>query len=382
MIVRAIFRFFIKVRPGIIFPGFTIDEGKHVGTFRSSDGVMMKDILIKTNDRITDFDIDSLYNYYLIGTFQSDSMRVGTQTIYHINSNLSIPELVIFKIDSTGTTKWYKHFGDSVNFQTLKGGSILHDLDGTILISATTQNNISYDGLFSNNAANNFGQYPMIAKLDSNGHFLWIANPTVQYSGEISYGLAKRKNGNIIFSGLFTGFATFGTDTFTSNPPQDLFMSEVSPTGQILNGTQFSTTGSSEIINCIVVDSSDQIYVGGAFDGTFTLGGQSYLCQGGNGDCFIAKYGLQCVTGINSLEASASQIKITPNPASEIIHIISSRYNIHSLEIYNGIGQLVLRDYNVNNNNYTVNISSFTDGLYIVRTKTENGISNARFIKE
>ena len=329
-----------------------------------------------------DFDIDSAKNYYVSGTFIADSLLIGNQVVYHINPNPSYPELIVYKLDSTGNTVWIRHFGDSLNPQFLFGGGILHQNDGSIIISATTQNGINYDGLFSNNTANNFAQYPMVAKLDSLGHFLWLTNPTIQYTGEAFRSLAIRSNGNILFSGFFTGAATFGSSTLSSIPPTDLFLAEVSSTGQILNGLQFTTASTSEIINSIVVDSSDNVYVAGAFDGTLTLGGQTYICQGGHGDCFLAKYGSTCVTGLNNITGIESQINMNPNPVINFANFKSELYNIINISIYTTLGQVVLVKENIMSENVQLDLSNLNAGIYVVNVLTSHGVQNKKLLKE
>ena len=77
---------------GTLFPGFTILEGKHIGTFRISDGVMIDNVHIsESNILIEDFDIDSAKNYYVSGTFIADSLLIGNQLVHHINPDTNFP---------------------------------------------------------------------------------------------------------------------------------------------------------------------------------------------------------------------------------------------------------------------------------------------------
>ncbi len=367
---------------GLLFPGFNIINGRHVGTFRISDGVMIKDVPFNNYVPITDFDVDSLNNYYLIGTLSQDSAVMGTQSIYHINPNRTYPEMFLFKLDSSGNTVWLRNFGDPINPQFLKGGGIIHQKDGTIIISSSSQNGINYDGHFSNNTANNFAQYPMVAKLDSLGQFLWVTNPIIQFTGESFRGLAIRSNGNILFSGFFTGAATFGSSTLSSTPPTDLFLGEVSNSGQILNGIQFTTASTSEKINSIVVDGNDDVYVAGAFDGTLTLAGQTYICQGGNGDCFFAKYGSTCVTGLNNTTAVESQISISPNPVTNFINLKSELYSIINITIYNTLGQAIIIKDNLLSKNVQLDLTDLNAGIYVVNVMTTHGVQKKKLLKE
>lgn len=73
-----------------------------------------------------------------------------------------------------------------------------------------------------------------------------------------------------------------------------------------------------------------------------------------------------------------NDLKIYPNPASEVIYVKSEDISISSIEIYSTNGKLVL----TSTENY-VNVSSLTSGLYLVKAFLGNGKSvSSKFIKK
>lgn len=72
--------------------------------------------------------------------------------------------------------------------------------------------------------------------------------------------------------------------------------------------------------------------------------------------------------------------KSYPNPANDFIKLSASK-NIDKIEVYNLLGQVVKNEV-INSNNTEVNISSLSNGVYIVRAFIEDAIGTYKFIKQ
>ncbi len=74
-----------------------------------------------------------------------------------------------------------------------------------------------------------------VAKMDSNGNWLWAKQAGGLYSG-YSYGIAVDANGNSYVTGYFSGSATFGTTTLTSSSEyySDIFVAKLDSSGNWL----------------------------------------------------------------------------------------------------------------------------------------------------
>ncbi len=75
---------------------------------------------------------------------------------------------------------------------------------------------------------------------------------------------------------------------------------------------------------------------------------------------------------ITSRNEIQNNIHIYPNPASNYTTIKSSNL-ISGYEIYDELGRLVFKESNVNSQNFTINLSAFTSGLYLVKAETSSG---------
>ncbi|MEM6718468.1 MAG: family 16 glycosylhydrolase [Bacteroidota bacterium] len=77
-------------------------------------------------------------------------------------------------------------------------------------------------------------------------------------------------------------------------------------------------------------------------------------------------------------EFDEGSLKMYPNPASDTV-VIDSKLPIDSVEIYNTIGELIMREENIHN---TINVSTIKTGLYILKaTSGERSMNKKLMIK-
>ena len=76
-----------------------------------------------------------------------------------------------------------------------------------------------------------------------------------------------------------------------------------------------------------------------------------------------------------------SNIKLYPNPTSNVVNVSSLKSDILLIELYNQTGQLLLSK-NVNNKFFKLNLSNYKNGIYILKTTHQNGnISYKKVVK-
>jgi hypothetical protein len=84
-------------------------------------------------------------------------------------------------------------------------------------------------------------------------------------------------------------------------------------------------------------------------------------------------------TGIYNL---SHNLHITPNPVNSVLNI-NSVSNINQISVSNIIGQNVMNVNNINSNNYSLNVNSLKNGIYMIAVKNSDGtFSLTKFIKE
>ena len=80
----------------------------------------------------------------------------------------------------------------------------------------------------------------------------------------------------------------------------------------------------------------------------------------------------ECVT-LSTENPIKSEIKfsIYPNPTTDFVNIVSNNDSNFSIEIYNNLGQIVTKENSIENHK-EINVSNFSNGIYMVRIKTQN----------
>lgn len=78
-------------------------------------------------------------------------------------------------------------------------------------------------------------------------------------------------------------------------------------------------------------------------------------------------------------ENSTPKINVYPNPTNNILNV-SSEENLKEVQVYDLFGKLLLQQ-SVNESSFTINLSNYTSGTYILRVITSDGIKTAKIVK-
>jgi hypothetical protein len=125
-----------------------------------------------------------------------------------------------------------------------------------------------------------------VAKLDADGNYLWASEAGGKFF-DSGYCIATDTSGNAYITGVFSGQADFGTLSLTSSGSSDVFIAKLSTNGTWIWAVKAGGTGA-DIGTSIATDTSNNVYVTGAYTGTATFGTTSLTSSGGE-DIFIAK---------------------------------------------------------------------------------------------
>lgn len=91
----------------------------------------------------------------------------------------------------------------------------------------------------------------------------------------------------------------------------------------------------------------------------------------------IATYHYEPV-GINEHEINVS---VYPNPTTGQFRIQNSESRIQSVEVYDVYGKLI-SNMEVNDNDVTIDISNYNNGIYVALIRTENGTVTKKVVKQ
>jgi len=79
---------------------------------------------------------------------------------------------------------------------------------------------------------------------------------------------------------------------------------------------------------------------------------------------------------LGMIENTSLEVEIYPNPASDIMNIVSNNTITH-IKVLNFIGQTMLEKA-VNETKLSINTSAYQSGIYFIRIKTANGIKTEK----
>lgn len=77
---------------------------------------------------------------------------------------------------------------------------------------------------------------------------------------------------------------------------------------------------------------------------------------------------------VNQVNTFNSGLKLYPNPTANIINISNDEFLIESIEVYNLQGQILYKSYNLNQNNVTIDLSDYSNGMYLVNVNNQTSI--------
>ncbi|HOD60091.1 MAG TPA: SBBP repeat-containing protein [Candidatus Cloacimonas acidaminovorans] len=225
--------------------------------------------------------VDIYGNSYVSGYFY-DEVTFGNITL---NSN-GMCDIFIAKLDPEGNWLWASKAecpSDCFNY------GIAVDSNGNCYVTGW----FNYEAIFGEIILNGNGEYYnediYIAKLDSNGNWLW-AQKAGGISDDCGWEIAVDSNGNCYVIGNFFESATFGTTILESSGSSDIFVAKLDNDGSWL---WIKTAGGEDndfrVGIDINTDNNGNIYITGYFQGDVSFDSTTLSSKGNYFDIFVAK---------------------------------------------------------------------------------------------
>jgi Beta-propeller repeat len=229
------------------------------------------------DDSASDISTDSAGNSYITGRFHNTA-TFGSTTL----TSKGLDDIFVAKLDSAGKFVWVVSAG-GVSYDC--GYDISTDSAGNSYVTGRFSGTVT----FGNTTLTTSGRrkHVFVAKLDSVGKFVWAvsAGGLAYHDG---YSIAVDSSGNSYVTGRFSGVASFGSTTLTSNGTYDLFVAKLDRGGKFVWAVSAGGTWGIDAGTSIAVDSSGHIYVTGYLQDTTTFGSTT-LTQKGAVTVFVAK---------------------------------------------------------------------------------------------
>ncbi len=322
----------------------------------------------KQNDAVLGVATDASGNVYLAGSFQGQaSFGVGTNATLTAQGQT---DAFVVKLNSSGTFQWAHDIGGPLAFDA--ADSIAVDPAGNVYVAGLFAGSTNFDPRQSNftiaAATVNEG---FVAKLDTNGNFLWahdlgasvggnnsiavdaggntyVASDYIPLHAVSQVGIVNKLDtngnvlwttttlgagfvpgdavavdaaGNVFITGKFAGSAVFGSTTLTAVGNQDAFVAKLDNAGnflwtQAIGGPAAVDTGAG-----IAVDVTGNVYVTGAFSATSRFSNFTPTALGSS-DAFMTKLDTSgkflWVRDAGGSKASASGAALAVNAAGNI----------------------------------------------------------------
>jgi hypothetical protein len=228
---------------------------------------------------VVDIVVDNNGNSYISGNFQSSKLTWGNSTLY--NSGQS--DIFVAKMSNNGVFLWAKQaggqYGDTCFNMTIDGS-------GDIYLTGYFFGNITFGTTPSTTLTSNGYSDIFIAKIDSDGNWLW-AKQAGGPSSDFCYGIAVDANENIYVTGCFVYNITFGGITLSGYADEDIFIAKTDSNGNWLwakkAGGLIDNFG-----NSISVDNAGNCYAYGYFMESATFGDATVTSNTGDG-IYVAK---------------------------------------------------------------------------------------------
>ncbi len=240
-------------------------------------------------DGASDITVDNAGNIIVTGYFDS----TATFGNYTLNS-AGASDIYIAKYSNAGDVLWAVSAGGSGYDQ---GYSVTTDNLGNIIICGIFSNSALFGGTVT---LNSFGNYDIFtAKYSTNGVFQWVRQGGGQ-SYDWGYEVTADNQNNIIVTGVFYQFASFGNFTVQSgNPYGDIYVVKYNSAGteQWVNAA-YNVTGGQSFYNDaygVRTDNNDNVFITGSFSNVINFGDSTLVSSfdGTNSDIFLAKYDSQ-----------------------------------------------------------------------------------------
>jgi hypothetical protein len=235
-------------------------------------------------ERIYSICLDKRGHYYVLGTFDGNSLHI-CDSIF-TKSTSSSNDIFLAKFDTMHHCIWAAHIeGTLDDYPT---GMAVDSAGFCYITGWFNSAALDFGNLKVTNTSQNFAEI-FVAKYDPNGNALWARSAQGASGGaDKPYSIAIDGQGSCYITGDFNS-STLVFDTIHLNKLSNInmFIAKYSTDGTVLYARRANCTGDSHGY-ALAVDPQSNCYLAGAFKNTITLG-DTVLTSSGNADIFLTK---------------------------------------------------------------------------------------------
>ena len=313
-------------------------------------------------------DIDSNDDIVVGGYFQGAVDFDG----FELESNNIDFDLFVVKFSPSGTAIWAK---EALGVYDDICGSITIDSANNIYLSGSFIGEMSLgDGIQI--ATPGFQENLFLIKYDTDGTPIWARGLDSQEFNDISFGLDIKVHQQAVgMVGFFDGELKVDEFSILSESSQfNGFAASFNTSDGKAKWLQLIPGSSQLISNQIEVNSNGELTFGGYFSENAYFDNNTMISNGLN-DVFISKL-KDISTSHHELEKEVLDFEIFPNPASDVINILTEA-DVYFIKIYDLHGRLIKGI----ENEKTIDVSNLTSGNYFLQTGNDFFVKNVLFTK-
>lgn len=335
----------------------------------------------------TCLDLDSSGNVYFSGTYYHATTVHGLS-----GSTATLPEgsgycnMYVMKVDSSGVIQWSRTGLSTGGDPTVNGIAVSSD---GYVYTAGYRCGIVVNGTTYNSTSSYFDGF--IMKLSTNNDFGWFKETSGADMDSISSVCVDSANNPIISGTYSSGTADInpGNTSISQHYTKGSYVAKLGTDGEI---SWYANVSDSDSIDCVSVDSSNNIYVGGLISGDSiytsansnlisTSGASKYLMklntsgimqwksQFGNSIADDKILGISFVpTGIRILASVSDDFDVDPSSGTVLAHSTSNVKNYHVADWEGGVDY----GYDTDANNAAMAIFTFFDSGNLTSFGTPN----------
>lgn len=223
--------------------------------------------------------IDDSSNIFMVGAF-ADTLTLDSILLITKGSL----DILIIKCNANGDILWAKNAG-SVDDDMALG--IATDSSSNIYITGFFRKTAYFDSII---IVPEFGADIFIAKMNSNGDFLWVKKATGNAADDFAWDIAIDKHSNIYLTGSFVGRMNFGNYFLNSMGNNDIFIVKYNDNGTCIWAKRAGGE-EGDVGFGLAVDDSQNVFVTGYFQGLANFGTRNIHSFGvaNSADIFLTK---------------------------------------------------------------------------------------------
>ncbi|TNE47443.1 MAG: hypothetical protein EP343_19935 [Deltaproteobacteria bacterium] len=234
---------------------------------------------------------DGQGNFYITGSFHRQ-LALGTFTLNRHGGGFFVA-----KLNSQLQVLWARPIsadGYETQQVAVDGTGNVY-LTGAFISSVAVFGTTTLQNRILDKEGTTLGPQVFVAKLDTNGKWLWATSGGGKALG-YNTGIAADSKGNVFVAGVFCDeesgdfgtTSTFGSTTLTTAGDADIFVAKLDKDGTWL-WTKAAGTADYDTASGVGVDTQGNVYVGGLLAKANTTFGSLTLSVKGTGDAFVAK---------------------------------------------------------------------------------------------